>query len=227
MGNYTGVAIRLKVKKEAPTELFHFLDNDMFYLNGESEARSIVPFDTSSKAMQEAVSTLCSMTCCMSAYFDAWDWRVKEDCGDHWLYESRASCKSPSEDIFEMLVSGIQEYLILENGDILLRTIYEEGSEEDIVCYVDGKILKREGFAYKLDQGWIRSDERHPGNFKHDKKHDERRRSGELTPFQRYEEDFIPPWDILEIETMWAKQKNREEREWKVALGRDNIGFVF
>lgn len=223
MGHYTGVATRLRVKKEAPSQLFEFLD----YIYDTSEGElptTLVTIHTGNNTqldIKTAADTLCSMLLCGSAYFEAWQWRVKEDCGDHWLYESRASCKHPDIDLFFSLVTGSQAFLFLEEGDIIYRDIYEDGSVENIICFKDNKFHQREGYKYNLQEGWVGSDGYHPYNFKLPEELTQHLNfSDQSRKLIRFEEDFTPPWNITELDALLAKKNLRRIRMNKVSQGR-------
>lgn len=206
MGNYTGVATRLKVKKTAPSELLQFLD-ETYYIVPESENRSMIFLGDQSKEIERLVSVVTSMVLCSSSYFDAWNWRVKEDRGNYWLYESRASSKRAYLDVFEMLLNGIREHLVLEEGDILLRTIYEEATVESIIFFTNDTFKQRDGFRYRSEHGYIGGDSRHPYNFEHGEEIERKMESGELSHNQRYEEEYTPPWNIVALDKAIEEEK--------------------
>lgn len=218
MGHYTGVAFRLKVKKEA-TDFIDFLDTQLFCFNEQSTVRDIIPVTGVKEEIQEIVSTLGNMIRCSSYYLEQWCWCVKEDNGDYWLYESRASCQSPSIKAAKALLEGSKEFLVLEEGDILLRTIYEEGSSEDILFYGNGSFNERTGFEYHSEHGDL-NDSRHPSEFKFDTETKEKDRKRQYNPCQRLEEDYTPPWNIAELdELIKENQCQKESNDW-IGFGR-------
>ena len=205
MGHYTGVAFRLKVKKEA-IDFINFLDTHLFCFNEQSAVRDIIPVTGAKEEIQEIVNTLSKMILCSSYYLEQWHWRVKEDNVDYWLYESRASCKSPSIKAAKALLEGSKEFLVLEEGDILLRTIYEEGSSEDILFYGNGSFNERTGFEYRSEHGDL-NDSRHPSEFEFDTETKEQDRARQYNPCQRLEEDYTPPWNIAELDELLKENK--------------------
>lgn len=206
MGHYTGVATRLRVKKTAPKHVMDFLD--FIYQIPGATAEQPPPKNPEQKKLNEAVGTVSGMLTHGSAYFDTWQWRVKEDCGDFWLYESRASSKDVIEQLFVMLLSGISENLMLEEGDILLRSIYEEGSTEVIVYFLNNTIQEGRGFVYKTDHNFV-CDSRHP--CKHERDKSEVPWDSEV---RHSDDDFDLPWKFEELQALIAKEKKERDANW-------------
>jgi hypothetical protein len=207
MGMYTGVATRIKIKKTAPAHVIEFFD----HLYGQGpEVKTAPARNQAQKDLKEAVSTIQNMLNNISSYFEAWCWSVKEDKGDYWLYESRASTKTVSHDLFIMMLMGVTDSLVLEPGDILMRAIYEESAQENLVYVVsvDPVVLeKRVGMEFEHERGVV-IDYRHPCNYKLRGEDREKDRAGTLDYKTRHDfDDFTFPWTIIELEEKIADEK--------------------
>ena len=155
MGDYTGVATRLRVKKTAPESLITFLDQ--YYTRSTVSTNITVQQPGLATDMADELWRL--VNC--SAYMEGWMWRVKEDEGDYWLYESRGSCKNAPTKAFKALVRGIVDYLVLDIGDIVYSYTWEYDTY-DTLFYWDGKdLVKRKGLNYASSHGFI-TDSDHP-----------------------------------------------------------------
>lgn len=207
MGYYFAVASRVRVKKTAPKQLTDFLDY-LYGLPGAS-TEPPPPRNQEQKNLNEAVTTVNCMLTGSSSYHDAWFWRVKEDKGDFWLYESRASSKFCDEEVFAMLLSGISENLVLEEGDILLRTIGEDASQETIVYFTNNEFKEVKGFTYKTDYDYV-TDGRHP---KYEKRSAEEKANWRYDVRHVEDEDELP-WKFDELTTLITKEKKERDASW-------------
>ena len=205
MGHYTGIATRLRVKKSAEKRLLDFLD--FLYQIGSDQSEQPPPQNQEQASLNEAIEMVGRMLVGGSAYFEAWEWRVKEDKGDFWLYESRASSTDWDLDTFISLLNGIRENLVLEEGDILLRSIYEESSVEHVICLIGDEFKDEHGFEFKTDHGYI-TDSRHP--YRHERSaHDE--------PWDseaRHDDDCVLPWKFEELKALVAEEKKKQAANW-------------
>ena len=205
MGHYTGIATKLRVKKTAEKRLIDFLD--FLYQIGGEHSEQPLPQNQEQAALNEMIAMVNRMLVCGSAYFECWEWRVKEDKGDFWLYESRASATDWDLDAFISLLNGIRENLVVEENDILLRSIYEESSVERIISFLNGEFKEERGFEFKSDRGYI-SDSRHP--LRHE------RHASEL-PWNsavRHDDDCNLPWKLDELRALVAEEKKKRDANW-------------
>lgn len=205
MANYTGVATRLRVKKTADKRLLEFLD--YLYQTGSEREEQPPPQNPEQAKLNKDINTLGRMLVGGSAYFSTWEWRVKEDKGDYWLYESRASCSRCSASVFVSLVNGIFDQLVLEEGDILLRSVYEESSVELIVYFSQGEIKEDEGFHFTADHGCI-TDCRHP--YRHKRSTHEEPWNNEV----RHDDDCDLSWKFEELKALVAEEKKKRDADW-------------
>ncbi|BAW19099.1 hypothetical protein [Ralstonia phage RP31] len=207
MADYTGIATQLRVKKTAPQHLLDFLD--YLYWIKEELTDPPPPRNQAQEDLNKAVSTIHSMLVSCSSYFDTWRWRVKEDKGDFWLYESRASTSRPSEKLFIMLLNGIRENLVLEEGDILLRSIFEDGSREAVIYFSNDAFHEGEGFVFDTDHGYV-TDSRHPYHHavsaEEEKSWDAMKRQPDV--------DFGLPWKYEELRALVSEEKKKRDDSW-------------
>lgn len=229
MSHVFGIATKIKVKKTAPSSLFELLDYAYAlgqFESSESQSQQLTTIQTHSDKMRETLDMLNSIliTSYCDGYMGSWCWRVKEDAGDYWLYESRASNRSPGTKEFLSLLMGCKEHLVLEDGDILFRSVYEESSVEDILYYSKDAFHEKEGQQYETDHGYVHDGD-HPYNEKVSQADKAKLSSGELTHTQRLEYGEHLLWTIAEIDAKVAKEKLRVERAWKATRARNGYGF--
>lgn len=202
MSHAYGIATRLKVSKTAPASLIDFLD----YIYGigkyvddevkyEGGVLTIVGFDI----FKMMADRLCGVVLGNSGYMQTWRWRVKEDAGDHWVYESRAGHGYKGMFEFTSLVSSIQPYLLLNEGDIVYRAVYEESPVETVLYFTESMFKEKDGYQYSHYEGWL-TDDRHPYNEKLYKEHispDSGRCTYQRNVRQTYG-SFLP-WNVSQI----------------------------
>jgi hypothetical protein len=225
MGSYNGNAIRLKVKKDAPAELLAFLDY-IFQLqrNADTDEDDVIPDQL--KHIQEFADEVQDVLSSgpYDGYMPTYCWRVKEDKGDHWLYESRSHSKHHGTPEVKSFIEGLLPAMIINDGDIVYRTVYEETATETVLYYKDGQLYKRDGFQYGTDHGYI-NDERHPYNARHDSDVKAKFESGELTRRHRLEEDDHLPWTHAELEKYLADKEAKRKKEWEADRKRGGWGY--
>jgi hypothetical protein len=225
MAHYFGIASRLRLKKDAPVELLNMLDW-LYRLEGSEDYQiSLGEKSTGhSKKIEEMMESLHDALGSGCKTLETWDWKVREDKGDHWLYENRSGHRHNHEQEFLSLLHGIRDYLILEEGDILFRSIYEESVKEDIIFFTKDAFAVRGGYEYSHDNGYV-TDWEHPFVDEEDKKTAAMYAGGELKRTQRppdYNELF---WTVQELDADANKKKLREDRLNKVARGRGHGGY--
>lgn len=220
MGHYFGIASKLKVKKDAPSSLLDFLD--YLYSWDNYKGYKLFTGDPRRKPVEEMFENIARVLTGQPGYMPTWNWRVKEAKPDHWLYESRSAANGFKKEDFIVFLRSIQEYLILKEGDILMRYIYEESSVETII-YFDGTTFKDDsGYAYKTDGG-VLWDCTHPYQAGRDIPVEERGKKATVRPDD--EDELF--WTIREIEDDLIAKQRRRDRELKVARGRGQIGFGY
>lgn len=232
MGMYTAISFRLKVRKNTPLPVIEFMDK--FFYEGDTlealkELQKELGVQIQSTAIALAgnefgmneVDNMAAMICQHSASFESWYWRVKEDKGDYWLYETRASCKRPDLELSAKLIQALLPCLIIEEGDVVLRSIYEDSDQERVLALVNGKIVKETGYTYNNDTGWSDPwDEKAPIDYV----------GGDFGPLIHTriteEEEFTPPWTLQGIRA--AKRKVEMEKEARIEeIRKEGGGFGF
>lgn len=205
MGHYTGVATRLRVKKSAEKRLLDFLD--FLYQIGSEESEQPPPQNQEQADLNETIEVVGRMLVGGSAYFECWEWRVKEDKGDFWLYESRASSTDWDLDSFSALLNGICDNLVLEESDILLRSVYEESCVEQVIYFSNGEFKEEKGFEFTTDHGYI-NDSRHP--YRHERSSHDEPWNNEV----RHDDDCDLPWKFEELKALVAEEKKKRDANW-------------
>jgi hypothetical protein len=150
---------------------------------------------------------------------ETWTWRVKEEKENFWLYESRSSKRWVPKDEFISLLHGIKEYLVLEEGDIVFRNIFEQYTTENIVFFSNGQFDKREGYTYRNDQGYV-IDSDHPFVDEIDDETKEKYLTGQLKHTQRPEHYHELFWTVKEIDDDATKKRLERERELEATRRR-------
>lgn len=222
MGSYYGIASRLRVRKDAPQQLVNMLDW-LYELEG-SENYQLATGEGHTKKVEEMMTNLHDNLVGNSGYMDTWNWRVKEEKDSHWLYESRSSRRFACYDEFISLLHGIQEFLLMEEGEIFFRYIYEEAAREKVVFFKEGKFEKGDGYEYTHDRGYV-TDWEHPYRDELSKEEVAKYASGELKRTERPKDHHQLFWTMGEIKHDVEVKQRRRDRELKVARGRGNIGF--
>lgn len=218
MGYYHGTATRFKVAKSAPLPALEFIDKLFIELDcqgafGQLQAERVGGAGTAvafpiPEDMVDDISYLSFMLGGDNPEFALWWWRVKEDCGDHWLYETRGSAKFPREEFLAKIFEWIGPALIVENGDILFRVIGEDAASEKIYYWQDGEVKDRRGFDYynHLPDG-TRGDGYpwHPSNIHLDRwKSSYYAEDFQEQRFKRQDE-WLPGWTCREIDQLMGK----------------------
>lgn len=197
MGDYTGIAFNFKVKQDAPKEI-----NKIFYRLAAGELLQLQGLTN------QDLDRLITATCCGSAYFEAWDTASSKH--KHTLryyregrFVSYASAK-PRQEMFDSIVKFLNlmlPYIECKDGDVLVRTIYEEGNRET-VYYFDkelNQVMDGLGYKYRFDHSPLEN-HKHPRSFLRSDPPDV----------------FVPPNNIFEInklveaETIEYDNKQRE-----------------
>jgi hypothetical protein len=192
MSAYEGVATRLKIRKSAPARTIAMLDQLYGITNPPEFKDSLLGLHNS--------STLRTMLTSGAESFETWGWRVKENKGNHWVYESRAACHFGSLDLFAMLLRSIQPWLIVKDGDILARKLYTTSVREIVLCHWSMKFIESIGFEYNASfRGFSETldDERHPTHFKYPQDQRTQILCGAISRTSRKAacEGFVPPWN--------------------------------
>lgn len=220
MGHYFGVASRLKVKRDAPPALFDFLD--YLYSWANFKGYKLHTGDPKRKPVEDMFENIARVLTGQPGYMPTWNWRVKEAKQDHTLYESRSAANGFTKDEFISWLRSIQEYLLLNEGDILVRYIYEEEVTETIIFFNGETFVEGQGFRYKTDGG-VLWDSTHPQQAGYDVPVEQRGKK--LTERPEDEDELF--WTVQEIEHDVLVKERRRDRQYKVDRGRGRIGFGY
>jgi len=226
MGTYYGVNIRLKLKKDAPAAVQQFMDTALIETELEKALVELAfqPVDEAHAVKiadlrrYDELDNLCSMILQKSTYFSTWCWNVKEDRGDHWLYETRGGCNSNSVDkiLLMSLVAVLAPYLDTESDDTLARIVGEEDITEDVLV-IDPTGREANwvgGYCYKTVSGDL-SDSDHPAQSYHSgvlSDEDDAQPHTRLIP---EDAEFTPPWNYKALEAL--NKDNKAERDEETA----------
>lgn len=239
MADYAAINVRIKVKKDIPAAIQTFIDTifveadinkAMAGLRAtglDNEVRKVInmsALQTLYQTRHNELDCLDSMLNMKSAYHNSWCWRVKEDRGDHWLYESRASCthRSTNEDVLQVIMVVLAPYLVVSKEDIVARILYEDFHLEQVLVLAGHPLIAvwSDGYRYKAEDGYV-CDSNYPGTVSRGYPYvlsdavgaDSRTRLVSETA------EFVPPWSKTTVDsinevnrTNWNNERN--ERGW-------------
>lgn len=205
MGDYTAVAVRLKVKKSTPACVLNFIDalwsddcanvyKAYEALQRLGQANEIV---TAVSSYKNSLDELCSLAYGVSAYFPGWRVTIKEDFDEHhWLYEVASSTKYPNSLSNVAVLQALLPYCSHTQGDILYRTLFECSEIEDVWAVDNtGKLHNYTGLNYGF------TDEYDYQGFGSDDLERIRTRADDNRA-------FIAPWTMNEIIVLDADNKS-------------------
>jgi hypothetical protein len=214
MGHYNYHATKFKVKKETPPEIMAVLDS--LFTEHAPDYEEFCK-DPNNNVIIDRDSTEYDYTELWS-FFEGNGlgdpcngWLVKEDKGDHWLFESRANCKFKNghDLVIGIFFNRILEWLIIEEGDIIHRRTYESANRE-VIHYIHNGAVKESldlGCKYNVEWEYV-LDERHPV------RHESLPESETMKRYTRDRENpsnWMPPWTVSELEPI--NKKFEEEKK--------------
>lgn len=222
MSSYAAINLRIKLKKDAPEYIRQFLDTYFFKTDidkamADLETVSLTPL-CALKYYPGGVDGLTSMIAQCSSFHKHWCWRVKEEHDEYTLYESKASCthRSTDEDLLVLLMSGLRPFLVLSDGDVLARVIYESSRQERVVIYnhADSHCEATDGYLHKWDDD-RRGDGSHPREESqyYDRVLTDEEGVDRFTRLVATNNEFYPPWNIAEIVALNAENKKEWDEE--------------
>lgn len=221
MSSYAAINLRIKLKKDAPEYIRQFLDTYFFKTDTDKamadlETAPLTPL-CALKYYPGGVDGLTSMIAQCSSFHKHWCWRVKEEHDEYTLYESKASCthRSTDEDLLVLLTSGLLGYLVVADGDVLARVIYEDSSQERVVLYAEhlGCTTVTEGYQHKWnDRSGDGSHPREESQY-YDRVLTDEEGVDRFTRLVATNNEFYPPWNIAEIVALNAENKKEWDEE--------------
>lgn len=179
MGHYHGVATRFKVREEG-SKAWNFFSK--IFAEGSLSAFNLL--DPSNHHHTERAAFISSIHN-DSAYFDAWCWQAIEVKDSYTLFSSRASVRYVASDLFLRIFNELKGDLVVEEGDIVYREVYETAEDEYVIVFLNGEFVVREGFKWVGDE----ENDDHPTN----------REAVEGQTWEEYiaqEETWFPGWNI-------------------------------
>lgn len=209
MSSYAAINLRFKLRNDAPEFVKEFLTTWFFLTDAEQAVADLEQVDQVTglnvlKYYPGGIDNLTSMIAQCSVYHKTWCWRVAEDKGDYTLYESKASCthRSTDEDLLVLVMTGLHPFLVIEDGDILARIIYEDASRERVVVFdkAQGGCAMADGYLHKWgnnndgDGSHPREQSKYYTQVLSDKEGSDR--------FSRpipEDDEFYPPWNITDV----------------------------
>lgn len=194
MGHYTGHAFRLIFKADTPQGVLEMLRQVACIDPPEgTEVPATVATGTelveSHDAVKEMLADISYLMCCCSSYIKGWEdlRRLTQLEDGRWLLYTKASSKRSEHESVANFFLSLMPYLDVQEGDILMRSIYESGTCEDIYYIADGKIKYGEGMGYWY-YGDTYDDAEHPGG-------------------DGVDVDWDPPWNLPRLQTLIALKK--------------------
>lgn len=157
MGHYTGYALHLKLKVDIPERLVTFFDK-AFNRREEVSAADLIDLGGKSLALvneyaeEDPITDFFSGWLTMSGYFDMWRWSVfaKIPAETHYALEVRCSRKFLDEEKIVTFLQYLLPVLIVKDGEVLARSIYEDSRTEEAFWYNQqtGVIVREDGYCY-------------------------------------------------------------------------------
>lgn len=153
MGHYFGAALHLKFKKDIPDPVKNFLhivfnENDFSSLISTEKMLVLVRPDA-----EYEIEYFNSLFYQDTAYIRGWDFRffVFMESLDCYVVESRASIEWSNEEAIKDMLNAFLPFMEVSHGDILVRTCYEEGVEEEVFWYneVTNSFVVEAGYRYE------------------------------------------------------------------------------
>lgn len=137
MGHYYSISSRLKVKADAPKELFAILDVLYEPIEGKRLKNDGLGYE-------ELVIGFGNNACYMP--FAPWT-KEKTDYG--WLYSHTGSSKHDWIDEIVALFRKYQEWFIFDKYDIAFRAVYESATRETAIYFNGTTFLAGTGYAFE------------------------------------------------------------------------------
>jgi len=218
MGMYTGISFRIKVLKTTPSDIVSFCDK-LFIEHSAFNAISCLLTPEASnnlglalngrrRDVSKILDDFSFDLAGHSAYFDTWNWRVKEEHETYWLYETRSSAKYPRREPALSLINALKPFLLVEEGDVVYRSIHEEHPVETVLFLEAGVFVEGTGYEYE------EYDSDHPASLPqivaaYPELDKQLKLNPELHQTRLFTEEaeFTPPWNITEVRALNASNK--------------------
>lgn len=181
MSHFTGVATRVKVRDQDS------LAGQFFGGIYDDNADAVEAFDLLDlgTVLRRDKTDFIASIYNSSAYFDAWEWQAWDQQEDGRVYSSRASTRFTNREIWLTVLNHLKDDLVVSEGDIVYREVYESGDKEYVIAFVGGEFVVRDGFEW---EGGEEHDD-HPSN-----KDAVEGQSWE--DYLAWEETWLPGWNL-------------------------------
>lgn len=236
MANYFGAALRLKLKLDAPSFVKKFMDDWIVKQDlSRYSDMEMSPGMGGAPTVNGDANTLIKLTGTARPDMAAYGWFLVEEQDDGVVYSTTSSEKYFDEGVIALTLSVLLPYLVVKDGDVLYRQVYDDYIDEEVLFVHEGKIRANYGLAY-FDSEYTK-DDRHPYNF--DWKETPVNGINDWEQFSQIPRDdrymyvvglFTPPWTMAEInaqneETLAKRQvapyrpPRVDRKEWEI-LGK-------
>lgn len=187
MGHYFGNAVRITLKKEAPEHLHQLVrkfEDERDFITALQELHlPALPLDV------EDTDNLSSVFMVNGFPYDAFEYSKLEELPEGLLCEVRGSSRRHCVDEVLVMLLTFGGHLLLQEGDVVFRTIYEDGGSETIIYFDGNRLVTGTGCKYHEDD----YNDKHPAN-----------PQGAMC--------YSPPWTMAGIKSHnWQDEMSRKE----------------
>lgn len=197
MGHYTGQALRLQFKADTPPALLDALRDVMCMSVNDLETYEANTINVFSQLFDLDVagtvlvlghaSTVATEA---SVYFN-WHVRRLELVDNHWVLYVKGDSSDIYHQSLRFFLLALRPYLVMVEGQVVYRSIYEEGDVESVFYVKDGDFVFGVGYHYSTDHGQV-DDADHPTS-------------------KHYNPQWDPPYDYAELQAL--NVTNNAERD--------------
>jgi hypothetical protein len=203
---FVAFATRLKFKRKTPKDIRQLVDMIYGIEYHESFGITDVILDRPCFNSARVVYDLKTLLTATSQYFPTYGWRTRQDFAQHQEYESYSSYASHrgAIDKFFMLLTELQKYLILQEGDIIARKVLPNSVREEILVYTGGDFEITDGYEYARDVEGGLCDSNHPSAARFPNEVQFGYLCGSLSRIGRpqVEDLFTLPWTLAELDSI-------------------------
>lgn len=202
MGHYTAHAVRLRLRADTPTGMIDVLRAMLASYDASATPESMGLITTLDADVFKSVRNL--LWGASSSFFH-WNTRsLKQDENGVWELLTYSSSKFIDSDKLAPLVGTFLPYMVIEDGDIIWRELWEGSIHENVIFFDKRKnaFAKTKGYEYAL-----------PGEYRdvldcHDHGYnDPELRDGEEC------EPFNPPWNLVDLMVEYEERVKERARK--------------
>lgn len=163
MAHFMGAAMRLKVKPDALLGVKAFVEDWIVNQDLGRHIDTVILSGAPGKSLNTVAIDLIKFTGLAQPDMGTYGWFLVEDEADGKVYTVTSAAKYFDEDIIVHALTELLPYLVVKDGDILYRHVYDDYIDEVVLIVHEGKIRACHGLAY-YDNEYV-EDPRHPYNF--------------------------------------------------------------